>query len=157
MDTWRTTYAGIVPAEYLAGLTYAEREAMWCQALTADRPTTCMVVAETDDGEVVGFAYGAPEREGNRHFRGELFAIYVLADHQHKGIGRCLFIAMAQHFSSQGIESMLLWVLKDNHPARQFYESMGGEYVEEKTIAIGGTELVEVAYGWRDLIGLAVR
>ncbi len=50
VDTWRTTYAGIMPAEYLAGLTYAEREAMWSQALTADRPTTCMVVAETDDG-----------------------------------------------------------------------------------------------------------
>ena len=157
VDTWRTAYAGILPAAFLAGLSFAEREAMWSQALTADRPTTCMVVAETDGGVVVGFAYGAPEREGNPQFRGELFAIYVLRDFQRRGIGQRLYFAMVHHFSSQGIESMLLWVLKDNHPARHFYESMGGEYVEEKTITIGGTDLVEVAYGWRDLTDLTVR
>ncbi len=50
VDTWRTAYAGILPAAFLAGLSFAEREAMWSQALTADRPTTCMVVAETDGG-----------------------------------------------------------------------------------------------------------
>ena len=157
VDTWRTTYAGILSAEFLAGLSYADREQMWKQALTADRPATCMLVAETDRGEIIGFAFGAPEREGNPQFRGELFAIYVLADQQRKGIGRRLFIAMVQHFRSGGIESMLLWALKDNHPARKFYEMLGGEYVEEKTITIGGTDLVEVAYGWRDLTGLAVR
>ena len=51
---------------------------------------------------------------------------------------------------------MLLWVFKDNHPARRFYESMGGEYVEQKTITIGGTDLMEVAYGWKDITEIAV-
>ena len=149
MDTWRTAYAGIVPAEYLVGLSYAAREKMWHEALTADRPATSMLVAETAEGEVVGFAYGTPEREGNLLYRGELFAIYVLKGHQRRGVGRRLFSAMARHFISQDIDSMLLWVLEDNHPARQFYESMGGEYVGEKIITIGRTDLVEVAYGWK--------
>ena len=47
VDTWRTTYAGIVPAEFLAGLSYADREQMWQQALTANRPAASMLVAET--------------------------------------------------------------------------------------------------------------
>ncbi len=156
VDTWRTAYAGILPAEFLAGLSYAGREQMWKQALTADRPATCMVVAETDDGEVVGFAYGAPEREGNPLYRGELFAIYVLKGHQRRGVGRRLFSAMVHHFISQDIDSMLLWVLEDNHPACRFYELMGGEYVEQKTITIGGTDLIEVAYGWKDITEIAV-
>ena len=51
---------------------------------------------------------------------------------------------------------MLLWVLKDNHPARRFYELMGGEYVAQKTITIGGTDLIEMAYGWKDITEIAV-
>ena len=156
VDTWRTAYAGILPVEYLAGLSYADREQMWQQALTADRPAMSMLVAETEGCEIVGFAYGAPEREGNPLYRGELFAIYVLQGHQRRGVGRRLFSALARHFISQDIDSMLLWVLKDNHPARQFYELMGGEYVEQKTITIGGTDLIEVAYGWKDITEIAV-
>ena len=156
VDTWRTAYAGILPAEFLAGLSYAEREQMWKRALTADRPATSMLVAETHGCKIVGFAYGAPEREGNPLYHGELFAIYVLQGHQRSGVGRRLFSAMARHFISQDIDSMLLWVLEDNHPARRFYELMGGEYVEQKTITIGGTDLMEVAYGWNDITEIAV-
>ena len=156
VDTWRTAYAGIVPAEYLAGLSYADREQMWKHYLTAGTPAASMLVAETEGCEIVGFAYGAPEREGKLLYRGELFAIYVLKGHQRRGVGRRLFSAMALHFISQDIDSMLLWVLEDNHPARRFYELMGGEYVEQKTITIGGTDLIEVAYGWKDITEIAV-
>ena len=33
IDTWRTAYAGIVPSEHLAGLSYERREAVWVQIL----------------------------------------------------------------------------------------------------------------------------
>lgn len=45
---------------------------------------------------------------------------------------------------------MMVWVLKNN-PARGFYERLGGKYLYEKPIQIGAEELMEVAYGWRDL------
>jgi hypothetical protein len=46
---------------------------------------------------------------------------------------------------------MLVWVLADN-PSRGFYEQMGGRYVMEKEIVIGGDKpLQEVAYGWPDI------
>lgn len=45
---------------------------------------------------------------------------------------------------------MLLWVLEDN-PSRGFYEALGGVRIKQETITIGGTELVEVAYGWSGL------
>ena len=46
---------------------------------------------------------------------------------------------------------MLLWVLQDNRPACRFYKVPGGKEVGEKTIEIGGANLVEVAYYWKDL------
>ena len=38
VDTWRTTYAGIVPAEHLAGLSYQARGKMWAGMLAAAAP-----------------------------------------------------------------------------------------------------------------------
>lgn len=157
VDTWRSTYAGILPADFLAGLEYANSEAVWSAAMAADRPGACLLVAETAQGEVVGFAYGAPEREGDPIYRGEIFAIYVLQAYQRLGSGRRLFSALAQRLRQDGLESFLLWVLKDNLPARRFYESLGGTYLTEKTITIGETDLIEVSYGWRDIANITDR
>lgn len=45
---------------------------------------------------------------------------------------------------------MLVWVLGDN-PSRAFYETLGGRFLGEKDIEIGGVRLEEVAYGWTDI------
>ena len=140
VDSWRSTYAGIVPAEYLASLSYRNRESMWKEALTTDRPGTSCFVAETEGGDIVGFANGGPEREGGRIYRGELYAIYILEEYQRMGLGHRLFSSVAQRLLSDGFDSMLLWVLEDNHPAIRFYESLGGERVGRKTVTIGGVE-----------------
>ena len=155
IDTWRTSYAGIVPAEYLAGLSYSDREAVWAQILTRHRESQCNFVAETGGGEIIGFAGGGPEREGDEIYRGELYAIYLLEAYQRRGVGRRLACAVAHGLLSAGFDSMLLWVLEDDRRARRFYESLGGEPVGRKSIEIGGAALVEVSYGWKDVAGLA--
>jgi hypothetical protein len=43
-----------------------------------------------------------------------------------------------------------VWVLADN-PSRGFYEKLGGKFVYEKAVRIGGIALREVAYGWEDI------
>ena len=151
VDTWRTTYAGIVPEEHLASLSYQERESRWDRILTTDQPASSYFVAENDVGEVVGFASGGPERESNQASRGEIYAIYVLELYQGKGIGRRLVEAVAQRLQAEGFSSVLAWVLKDNRPARRFYESLGGEQVGRKKTAIGGTDHIELSYGWGDI------
>ncbi len=151
VNTWRTTYTGILPDEFLAGLEYANSEAVWSAAMASDRPGASLLVAETAQGEVVGFAYGAPEREGDPTYQGEIFAIYVLQAYQRQGAGHRLFSAAARRLHEAGFDAFLLWVLKDNLPARRFYESLGGTYLTEKTITIGETDLIEVSYGWRDI------
>ncbi|MDE2860273.1 MAG: GNAT family N-acetyltransferase [Chloroflexota bacterium] len=156
IDSWRTTYAGVVPAEYLASLSYQRRESGWSKVFTANEPARSIFVAETEGSDVVGFANGGPEREGDSTYRGELYAIYILQEHQNRGLGRHLVSAVTQRLLADGFSSMLVWVLEDNHRARRFYESLGGEQVGRKSVEIGGADLVEVSYGWKDIARLVV-
>ncbi len=155
VDSWRTTYEGIVPAEYLANLSYRDRQSMWNDALTTDQPATIILVAETDGGHVVGFVSAGPEREANPTYRAELYAIYLLQQHQNRRLGRRLVSAATHSLLEHGYRSMLLWVLKNNHPACRFYESLGGKPVSRKTVTIGDATLQEISYGWRNITALA--
>ena len=154
VDSWRSTYAGIVPSEHLAALDYDRREANW-HRLLADRRQVAFV-AEDRHGRIIGFVSGGPERNHDNAYPGELYAVYLLASCQGRGLGRRLVAALAEWFLSRGWQSMLLWVLEDN-PSRGFYEALGGVRIKQETVAIGGTELAEVAYGWSDISPLRPR
>ena len=149
VDAWRTTYKGIVPDSYLTSLNYENREQRWQQILASDENHFAFV-AETEDKQIVGFASAGKNREPSEDFAGELYAIYVLENYQHQGIGKLLTRAVAQRFLKQETFSILVWVLAEN-PFRAFYESLGGKYVSEKEIVIGNLPLIEVAYGWKNL------
>lgn len=149
VDSWRSTYSGIVPADYLAQLDYGQREQDCYDRIKAKRERQFIYVAQ-EVGEVVGFASGGPEGSGNSTYDGELYVIYILEAHQRQGIGRLLVSHLAGRLLHAGMGSLLVWVLADN-PFRRFYERLGGQPVAEQSVSIGGAELKEVAYGWRDI------
>lgn len=151
VESWRTTYAGIIAEEVLQALSAERREPVWSRIIS--QAEGFMFVAE-EDGQIVGFVHGADEREGDPDYTGEVTAIYLLKQAQGRGLGRELMRAAAHELHRRGHTSLLLWVLKDNLPARRFYEALGGQLLREKTIEIGGQTLIEVAYGWRDLDAL---
>ena len=150
VDTWRTAYPGIVPAEHLAGLSYERSEARWREHAFREGSPNLVFVTE-DAGHIVASASGGPERDGLPGYDGELYGLYVLAAYQRQGVGRALMLTVARRLVADGFKAMIIWVLKDNLKAQAFYEAMGGVPVSEKTITIGGAELIEVAYGWREL------
>lgn len=150
VDTWRTTYRGIVPDEHLANLSYEHRANGWDKIFNhASENGYFTYVAENESGEIIGFASGGEERTGDPVYKGDLKAIYILQNQQGKGIGRCLVQTFAKKLHLLGINTMLVWVLVDN-PACQFYAALGGKLVHEKEIEIGGKPLIAVAYGWMD-------
>ncbi|MFC0189407.1 GNAT family N-acetyltransferase [Fictibacillus aquaticus] len=150
VDSWRTTYRNIVPDEHLNELTYESKEQQWEYILSK----ATVFVAENEKDEIVGFANGGPERSGDYPgFDGELYAIYVLAEYQHKGIGKMLMEPLVEELKEQGIFSMIVCVLEDN-PSRQFYEKLGAKRIDTLKIEIEGKELNESVYGWEDIRGL---
>ena len=152
VESWRTTYRGIVPDDFLAGLSVEQRERHWARVLCGAGGGEFVYVAE-EDGQIVGFASGGPERSGDPIHKGELYAIYVLNTHQRRGLGRSLTRAVAERLARGGMRSMLVWVLAAN-PWRRFYEALGGRQVYVKPVEIGGITLDEVAYGWTDVTRL---
>ena len=147
VESWRTTYKGIIPDDFLARLSYEQREHLWNQVLTD--PSRFVYVAEDEPGQIVGFISGGPEPNGDILYTGEIDAIYLLVPYQGQGIGRRLVITLASRLIQESMTALLVWVLAAN-PARKFYERLGGQLVYEKETSIGGASLIEVAYGWRD-------
>jgi GNAT superfamily N-acetyltransferase len=152
--SWQSTYAGIVANEFLASLSYEDREQMWQNALSPSANQVALYVAETPDG-LVGFAAGGPERTGDTAWRGEVYAIYLLQSQQRRGVGGMLLKVLVRELVERGLTPFLVWVLRAN-PACHFYERLNGKYVREKEIEIGRQRLIEVAYGWEDAQTLLV-
>lgn len=158
--SWRETYAGLLPAALLAGLSVDARSVMWGRIIAEPEAFggAAVIVAEAD-GALIGFGSCGGQRDAAlaaAGYGGEIGAVYVLSAHQHQGTGRALIAALAQALSALGHEGASLWVLRENAPARLFYERLGGEIVGEKQEeAQPGLTLVELAYGWRDLSRLA--
>src|SRR5262249_13258173 len=150
VDAQRTTYAGILSADYLASLSYQNREQIWRNSLSGSGSREFTFVVESDETGIIAFAAGCPERNGDRIYRGELRAIYIRQRHQRQGHGRRLTGAVVRQLLVDGSDSMLVWVLAEN-PSRAFYDALGGKVVNSKMIEIGGRELQEVAYGWSDI------
>ena len=146
VQSWVTTYGGIVPKEYLASLNEAERVPLWQDWLTRD---ISVFVAEIEN-EVIGFVGGGAIREPVEAYDSELYTLYLLKEAQGRGVGKALLGAVIQALEEKGYRSMLVWVLEKN-PAMRFYELAGAQRVTAKEIEIGGVQLSEIALGWSGL------
>ena len=77
VDSWRTTYTGVVPDEYLAQLSYEQQGQSWRDILSTHGAIEFVYVAEAEASNIIGVASGGPERSGNTIYKGELYAIYL--------------------------------------------------------------------------------
>lgn len=152
VDAWRTTYKGIVSDEYLNSLSYTEQEKRWINTITnAENDKKSIFVAEDNVNGIVGFTTFGGERNEDSLYQGELYAIYILKEHQNRGIGKLLFNSVVENLNNMNYNSMIIWALEQNIKACRFYELMGGIRVNEQYITIGDDTLKEVAYGWNNL------
>lgn len=147
VETWRATYAGVLPDSYLLGLSDRRRAIGWTNVILKE-PRDVRVAVD-GAGEVLGFgSCGANRDDGG--FLGEVFTLYVVPDWQNRGIGRRLLVALFSRLVASGRPSAIIWVLRTN-PGRFFYERLGGKEVSRKLLNVGGAEVPATGYGWRDL------
>jgi ribosomal protein S18 acetylase RimI-like enzyme len=147
VQTWRDTYLGILPFDYLFEMSAPHhRRAFWHEL---DRNDLIGFVAE-DSGKILGFITGGLERHGDAIYRGEIYTLYVLKNYQRRGVGKKLVSALAQQFEGSGIYSMLVRVLKLN-PYRRFYVKRNGIYLKTEYQRLARERLEVDLYGWLDL------
>ncbi len=151
VDSYRTAYAGILPQDYLDLFTYEEQSQDWRELLSGQMDDL-LYVAETDAGEVAGYALGRPGVSDFPAYDSELVALHVRLPYQRRGIGRQLAQTVAAQLKANGCASLMLWVLAENQRARQFYERLGGKLLDQTKQS--GAGALEIAYGWDDLDNL---
>ncbi|MEK4069926.1 GNAT family N-acetyltransferase [Peribacillus sp. FSL R5-0717] len=147
VDSWKTTYANIIPDEYLNNLAYEGREQVW----KGNIPNSDVFVAENEEGKIVGFSSGGKERSGKySDYTGELYAIYILKEYQGNGLGKLLVKPIIEELQQKKFFSMIVLVLEDNS-SRLFYETLGGKKIDTIEVNISGKKLNELVYGWDNI------
>lgn len=152
---WRNTYAGVLPAAYLAGLSELRHAAGFDRAIADRRQGHAVFVAvasggtregSAEDGTVVGFASAGRARRAGLG-DGEIETLYLLDDWQDRGVGRRLMRAAGAHLAAVGCRSVMLWVLREN-PTQFFYRRLGGRPAAVETIRVAGQSMEQLAYVW---------
>ncbi|MFC5970026.1 GNAT family N-acetyltransferase [Halomarina salina] len=102
-----------------------------------------VLVAEDDDGDVLGFSEAAlVEQDGD----GDLNWLHVDPDYRGDGYARRLFEATRERLSEMGASRMRGRVLRDNTAGNDFYEHLGFVKVGGDKVDIDGSDYVENIY-----------
>jgi ribosomal protein S18 acetylase RimI-like enzyme len=135
VTTWNATY------RTSRGPDVETRRRQWAHVFSRANPLEFLIVLETAQKRLVGFAFGTPTFG---EFDGVLSKIYVRWEYHGLGLGRRLMIEAARAFLERGMESFVLFAERSN-PSIGFYDRMGGERLSDDRGLFGG------AYGWRDV------
>ncbi|MBN6206808.1 GNAT family N-acetyltransferase [Ralstonia pickettii] len=154
VDSWRTTYQGIIPDSYLDSLSYEQRTELW-QRNIADEGNY-IVVAEDEAQKIIGFGTAGKRPENKEVNAGDLTSIYLLEAFQGKGIGKLLLTELFRYFKEQSYKKVFVEVLEENK-TRHFYEYYGAVLVKKVEIKISGEVLNELIYVWNDVEGVYLK
>lgn len=131
--SWRAGYAHVFPESVLYADDFdSSRRTFWNAWRFAPGHRVAVAVRTGADGsgeQVVGFSSYGPERERARGFtgRGEVWAFYLVPEVWGSGLGPELMEFVEMRLRTEGFDTAVLWVLKDNPRARRFYEKQGWE------------------------------
>lgn len=147
VESWRSTYAGLVPDDYLAGLSVARRVEVWRELIAGAGPERSVLVLD-HDAHIIGFCHFASSRDDDAVVgTGEVTSIYVMAAWWRHGGGTQLLNAALSALAAAGYRRARLWVLDRNDRARRFYEARG--WVHDGAVKVddrGTFQLRELRY-----------
>ena len=152
VESWRSTYAGIIPDKVLIEMSVERQMVMWARAIhnTEGLKREKILVIEEDSFGVIGVGSCGFNRDRVTNYSGEVYTLYIHPDYQGRGYGEQLLAGLFNIMIAREYNTALVWVLALN-PSRFFYEVMGGKRVSEREEKIWGTVLTEISYGWDDL------
>jgi len=104
----------------------------WDAALGAGE---VLLVAESA-GRIVGFAHASPTW---------MSALYLLASHRRRGVGRRLLTALCRELRARGVAEIGFQAVADNAGAIAFYRAMGARAVGRKLEGEGDA-------AWEDIV-----
>jgi len=150
VDSWRETYAGILPDAGLLRMSKVEHATGWTRMIKASNLRNPVLVASDENANIYAFASAGASRDRSLPFEGEVYTLYVAPGWTGQGLGTALLSAVFRLFSKANCQGVIIWALGDN-PSRFFYEALGGRLVAEREHAMWGRTMREIGYGWTTL------
>jgi ribosomal protein S18 acetylase RimI-like enzyme len=121
LDCWRISYAQVMPASLVAGMTPEKARSLWADALRRPNQTILAATADEPPNNVVGFVGFQLQEDG----AGYVSSLYVSPHLQGGGVGRLLLSGAEQELRDAGAATARLWVFEQNAPSRAFYVRQG--------------------------------
>lgn len=124
---WQEQYAGLLPAEVLAGLPADAFAEQWRQSITRPKEARQRVLVALERATVRGFAASAPatDADANPAADGEIAEFAVHPDHRHAGHGSRLLHATVDTLRSDKFSRATIWLNSDSDDLRGFLTSQG--------------------------------
>jgi GNAT superfamily N-acetyltransferase len=159
--SWQAAYSGLMPADYLAGLSVDGFVLSAQRMLEQQAAGRISVFVAEVGGVVAGFATVGPSRDDdatrpdqtNREDAsvGELWAIYLDPAIWGLGVGRRLQDVALDRLREEGYTEATLWVLAANTGSRAFYERTGWRPDGRTSEIEAGAEVLDEARYRRSL------
>lgn len=153
--SWQSAYRGILPEDFLLHNALPSRRDRWCRLL-CPRTQDDMLVLMALAGENLG-GFICIRLDSDPVWGALIDNLHIHPGMKGSGIGRALMVRGMAWIAEQRTKSPAhLWAFEANHPARAFYEHLGGKAVERKLqTSHGAFELPEIRYAWNSPFSLA--
>jgi L-amino acid N-acyltransferase YncA len=125
VESWRSTYRGIVDQDMLDSMSVKQSTAEWRgRIISLDSQSGLWVTP--GEGDVVGFAnFGLARDVDATSSTVELMALYVEPTAWSSGAGAALMFRVLHEMRNLAFDEATLWVLIENERGRRFYERQG--------------------------------
>lgn len=143
VDSWQHTYKNIIEQKYLESLNYEEQTNKYIDSFD-EYKNTVLVAEDTNNHQIIGYACFSTEP--NEFADSELVSLYLDPKHTKKGIGTSLFREVTKELKKYNKKTMILWCIKENKNAIEFYEKLGGIKAFDKMAKIGNKVYQEFGY-----------
>ena len=140
-ESWRDTYSGVLPEEYLADQVTEDLKRHWKEVEIQKDD----VVLVAEDNGIIGFIaiWCRPDPLIDN--------LHVKPSKRSKGVGSTLMKSATQQLIHKGHKTAHLWVVANNERAIRFYERLGGVCTGRKLKNLLKHEVLNVKIVWSDI------
>jgi ribosomal protein S18 acetylase RimI-like enzyme len=147
ISCWKKHYAGIIDQAFLDGMDPEKSYEARQKFIILQKNIHLVAVY---DEKIIGLSDAGPRRsEQGALSEGEIYSLYVDEAFRRQGVGQLLFQTQCDLLRQRGFESIVVWALKENTSARNFYKKLNGALLEkEESFDVDGKEYPHVVYQW---------
>ena len=144
---WKKTYVGLLPDNFLNGLTVDYGIKKWQEYLTKEKHR---IFVAYENKKILGFSACKEDEELKSCLY--LDSLHVSESSRGKGIGTKLINRVGNYAYIKGYEHMSICIVKGNDNAKRIYEKMGAKHYKYFIDYFGDIETNSEKLIWNNLI-----